>query len=143
MIRYRLICSQEHEFEAWFRDSAGYERQVRRHQVSCPHCGDVEVSKAIMAPGLKSAPSEGMESEVHAHEVARRILAAVGKLKETVETEYDYVGDRFAEEARAIHAGDAEERGIWGEATAEDAEDLIDDGVPILPLPGVSRRRDN
>ena len=143
MIRYRLICSQEHEFEAWFKDSAGYERQVRRHQVSCPHCGDVDVSKAIMAPGLKSAPAEGIATEAQAHEVARRILAAVGKLKDTVETDYDYVGESFADEARAIHHGEAEERGIWGEATSEDAEELLDEGIPVLPLPGVSRRRDN
>lgn len=143
MIRYRLTCSQEHEFEAWFKDSAGYERQVRRHQVSCPHCGDVDVSKAIMAPGLKAAPAEGVATEAQAHEVARRILAAVGKLKDTVETDFDYVGDRFADEARAIHYGEAEERGIWGEATSEDAEDLLDEGIPVLPLPGASRRRDN
>ena len=143
MIRYRLICSQDHEFDAWFRDGAGYERQVKRQQVTCPHCGDVDVSKAIMAPGLKSAPAEGIATEAQAHEVARRILAAVGKLKDTVETDYDYVGESFADEARAIHHGEAEERGIWGEATSEDAEELLDEGIPVLPLPGVSRRRDN
>ena len=160
MIRYRLICSQDHEFEAWFRDSTAYDRQLRRHQVTCPHCGDVDVTKAVMAPGLKSTPSEGRGdgpvegrsegrgagatgAEAKAHEVARRILAAVGKLKDQVETDCEYVGERFADEARAIHQGDAEDRGIYGEATAEEADDLIEEGIPVFRLPGGSRRRDN
>lgn len=144
MIRYRLICSQDHEFDAWFRDGAGYEKQVKRQQVSCPVCGDVDVTKAIMAPGIAKGSSEPDKfAEAKAHEVARRILTAVGKMKDTVEQECDYVGDQFADEARAIHYGDAEERGIYGEATDEEAADLEDEGIEFFRLPGTPPRRDN
>ncbi len=72
MIRYRLICSQDHEFDAWFRDGASYDRQVKRQQVTCPHCGDVDVTKAIMAPGIVSSAGTDKFAEAKAQEVARR-----------------------------------------------------------------------
>lgn len=143
MIRYRLICSQDHEFDAWFRDGAGYDRQIKRQQVSCPHCGDVDVAKAIMAPGISKSANSDHFAEAKAHEVARRILTAVGKLRDNVEQECDYVGDQFADEARAIHYGDAEERGIYGEATDDEAADLEDEGIEFFRIPGSPPRRDN
>lgn len=147
MIRYRLICSQDHEFDAWFRDGTGYERQVKRQQVTCPHCGDVDVTKAMMAPGIaRSSRAESHTdkfAEAKAHEVARRILTAVGKLRDNVEQEYDYVGDQFADEARAIHYGDAEERGIYGEASDDDAAGLEEEGIEFFRLPTPPQRRDN
>ena len=143
MIRYRLICSQDHEFDAWFRDGAGYDRQVKRQQVTCPHCGDVDVTKAIMAPGIVSSAGADKFAEAKAQEVARRILAAVGKLQDTVEQECEYVGDQFADEARAIHYGDAEERGIYGEASDDEAAELEDEGIDFIRLPGRRQRRDN
>ncbi len=143
MIRYRLICSQDHEFEAWFKDSAGYDAQVKEQQVSCPHCGDVDVTKALMAPGIKNSVATDRYAEAKAHEVARRILSAVENLRDKVEAECDYVGDRFAEEARAIHHGDAESRGIFGEATPDEADELEDEGVDVFRLPGRPVRRDN
>lgn len=144
MIRFRLICSQDHEFDAWFRDGAGYERQVKRHQVTCPHCGDIDVTKAVMAPGIASSSGNPDKfAEAKAHEVARRILAAVGKLRDNVEQDCEYVGDQFADEARAIHYGDAEERGIYGEATDDEAAGLEDEGIEFIRLPGRTQRRDN
>lgn len=143
MIRYRLICSQDHEFDAWFRDGAGYDRQIKRQQVSCPHCGDVDVAKAIMAPGISKSANSDQFAEAKAHEVARRILTAVGKLRDNVEQDCDYVGDQFADEARAIHYGDAEERGIYGEATDDETADLEDEGIEFFRIPGSPPRRDN
>lgn len=143
MIRYRLICSQDHEFEAWFRDSGAYDGQVKRQQVSCPHCGDVDVAKAVMAPGIASSANSDKFAEAKAHEVARRILTAVGKLRDDVEQECDYVGDQFADEARAIHYGDAEERGIYGEATDDEAHELEEEGIEFIRLPSRGQRRDN
>ncbi|MEK9672486.1 MAG: DUF1178 family protein [Rhodospirillaceae bacterium] len=143
MIRYRLICGQDHEFEAWFNDSTAYDKQVKRRQVSCPHCGDIDVAKTVMAPGINTSGNIDMFAEARAHEVAHRILAAVGKLKEKVEKEFDYVGEDFADEARAIHYGDAEERGIYGEATEDEAEELEEEGIEFFRLPGTTARRDN
>lgn len=143
MIRYRLICSQDHEFDAWFRDGAGYERQVKRQQVICPHCGDVDVTKAMMAPGIAKSSNTDKFAEAKAHEVARRILTAVGKLRDNVEQEFDYVGDQFADEARAIHYGDADERGIYGEASDDDAAELEEEGIEFFRLPNRPQRRDN
>jgi len=131
MIRYRLICSQDHEFEAWFKDSAGYDMQVKRQQVTCPQCGDVDVTKALMAPGIKSSPDVDRFAEAKAHDVARRILTAVGKLQDKVEEECDYVGDQFADEARAIHYGETEERGIYGETTDAEAEELASNDATL------------
>lgn len=143
MIRYRLVCSQDHEFEAWFKDSASYDTQVAEGHVTCPECGDDQVTKAVMAPGLKSSRSADAYAEAKAHEVAERILAAVGAVHDEVEDEFDYVGDQFADEARAIHYGEAEERGIYGEATLEEAADLQDGGIDFFRLPDQSNKRKN
>ncbi len=139
MILYELKCSNEHHFEAWFKDSATYDKQVKRGEVECPVCSETQVSKAIMAPNVTtSRQREGSESR--AKEVATEILRAVGKLQKYVENNCEDVGDKFAEEARAIHNGEAEARGIYGEATREEAEELIADEIPVLPLPKRPRK---
>ncbi len=139
MILYELKCSNEHHFEAWFKDSAAYDKQVKRGEIECPVCSETQVSKAIMAPNVStSRRREGSESR--AEEVATEILQAVGKLQKYVENNCEDVGDRFAEEARAIHNGEAEARGIYGEATREEAEELIEEEIPVLPLPKRPRK---
>lgn len=144
MIRYSLICSNNHDFEAWFKDSASCDEQGARGQIACPHCGDTDVRKAIMAPGLiSSGAADTGAAEERAHEVARKILAAVGGLREKIEDECDYVGDNFADEARRIHYGDAEERGIFGEATDSEVEELDEEGIEIFRVPDTPPRRDN
>lgn len=143
MILYQLRCSLGHEFEAWFKDSAAYDEQAAAGHVSCPTCGDASVCKAPMAPGVissKSATQTSRESEHRAQEVAQQILQAVNKLREHVEENCDYVGDQFADEARRIHAGKAEERGIYGEASDEETEELQEEGIDVFRLPGAPRR---
>lgn len=130
MMRYQLRCADDHEFEGWFRSSADYDAQAKKGLLECPVCGSDEVSKAIMAPAVATAEAK-QDRAVRMHKM-RQFFTQVRK---HVETNADYVGDKFADEARAIHYGDAEERQIYGEATMADARDLMDEGIPVLPLP--------
>ena len=147
MIVYQLRCSNGHEFEAWFRDSGTYDKQVKDGDVACPQCGDMHVCKALMAPNITpsrkrvSVPPEASDrSERRAREVAEKILEAVGNIRSHVEKNFDNVGDEFAEEAKRIHYGEAEERGIYGNATDEEADELDDEGIEFYRLPPAGRR---
>ncbi len=148
MILYQLKCRQGHDFEAWFLNSVTYDSQQASGDVSCPHCGTTTVTKAPMAPNIARGRSGNLggsgnpAAEHRAHEVAEKILEAVDGLRREVEENCDYVGDEFAEEARRIHFGETEERGIYGEASDEEAEDLDDDGVDFFRLPFMRRRND-
>ncbi len=139
MIVYRVVCPTGHEFDGWFRDSSSFGAQVEAGDVVCPWCGANRVTKALMAPHLArngAVPSD--TSPVAPGELAEaqnRVAKAVRKLRAHVETHFDYVGPRFAEEARRIHYGDAEERGIYGEATGAEVKDLHEEGVTVAPLP--------
>jgi hypothetical protein len=131
MIRYALKCEVEHAFEAWFESSASYDDQVAHGLVECPLCGSVKVSKAIMAPMVRTS----RQKEDSAAESKRAVAEALHRLRQHVESTHDYVGSDFAHEARDIHNGLAPDRPIYGEATPDDVKSLIDDGVPVAPLP--------
>lgn len=163
MIHYQLRCSQDHEFDGWFRDSAAFEHQAARGLVECPACGDVKVDRALMAPALAkrgpdrppapAAPPVPPEAEARAAApgteppaaaaVAGRlpdhVRAALQRLRGEIERNCDYVGPRFAEEARRIHEGASEPRGIYGETTPEQAEALAEDGIGFARVPWVPR----
>ncbi len=131
MIKYKLACRIGHEFEGWFQSGGAYDTQAAKGQILCPVCGSVEVEKAIMAPSIAAREVAGSGGPYnHA-----RALELMRKLRADVEQKAEYVGPRFAEEARKIHQEDAEPRSIYGEATADDALALVEDGVPVLPLP--------
>ncbi len=148
MILYQLKCHHGHDFEAWFLNSVTYDSQQASGDVSCPHCGTTTVTKAPMAPNIARGRSGGLggsgnpTAEHRAHVVAEKILEAVDGLRREVEENCDYVGDEFAEEARRIHFGETEERGIYGETSDEEAEDLDDEGIDFFRLP-FTRRRDD
>jgi hypothetical protein len=125
MIRYALICENEDAFEGWFASSAAFDEQSVSGQIPCPVCGATAVRKAPMAPAIVSPKKKDAAARAKALAAMRRHLAE----------EVDYVGDRFAEEARAIHDGDADARPIWGQSTVKDAIALLEDGVPVAPLP--------
>lgn len=132
MIIFDLKCSpQGHVFEAWFASSVAFAEQQARGLVACPLCGSAEVAKAPMAPAV--GPRSGASSSPFGD--ARAALAAAAAVQKRLLEGSESVGDRFADEARAIHLGEAEARLIHGEATRAEAESLIDDGVPIAPLP--------
>ena len=163
MIRFALRCDNAHEFESWFKDGAAYDRMADAGLVECPACGETRVSKALMTPkiaktpGVKgrpeAAPTPGT-AVVPAAPVApptaerptmasgpmpAQVLALLQRMRAEVEKNCDYVGPNFADEARRIHTGEAENRGIFGEASDEEAEALRDEGIDIARLPWVPR----
>lgn len=130
MIRFSLHCDKDHEFEGWFRSNDDFDSQAEKGLVTCPSCGSSKVGKALMAPSV----STGRQKEkiaIAMSEMAKEMKEMVKKVRENA----DYVGAEFAEQARKIHFGEAEARGIYGEATPEDVEALLEDGVDVMPLP--------
>ena len=134
MIKYALACEHEHGFEGWFGSSADYDDQSARGLIDCPICGSKAVQKQIMAPAVAGtkAQASGMEMKPGMREM---VMEAMGKVRAHVEDNFDYVGDAFAREARDIHDGKSEERGIYGEATPAEVKSLVEDGVQVAQLP--------
>ena len=154
MIKYRLKCSAEHEFDAWFRSSSDYDTQARRGFVSCPTCGVTSVEKALMAPNVATravevappAVAETGSKQLAAlpdprTEAQRALLALMRQVREEVRKNAEYVGDRFVEEVRAMHLDETPHRGIYGEATPADARALLEEGIEVYPLPPLPEDR--
>ena len=164
MIHYHLLCDSGHGFDGWFKDIAGFEKQAKRGLVECPSCGSTKVGRALMAPALgagaktkgrrpaapaappgptptaaPAAPPAPPAAPQAAAHVPAEVLARLQRLRAEIERNCDYVGKDFAEEARKIHNGEAEARGIYGEATDAQAEALADDGIEVARLPWVPR----
>jgi hypothetical protein len=134
MIHLALRCEHDHAFDGWFRNSEDFEKQKKRGLVSCPSCGSSSVDKALMAPSVSTGrKKEKMALAVNATQ--KKAMAELKALTEKLRENADYVGDKFAEEARKIHFGETDPRGIYGEATAEEAKGLAEDGVEFMPLP--------
>jgi len=159
MIRYALHCDRNHDFESWFQSSSAYDSQVKRKLVTCPICGSAKVDKAIMAPRIvgkkgrgraapppepaatavpEAAPS-GSTSLMMAQE--RELRTKLKELRDHIVKNADNVGEKFANEARAMHYGDKEHRPIYGEASPEEAKSLIDEGIEVSPLPTLPEDR--
>lgn len=134
MIRFSLICDQEHEFDAWFSSGADFDEQRGRGFVECPECGSAKVSKALMAPNLSTGKTKekiAVAAGKHQAEIMRKMQELAREVKANAEN----VGEKFAEEARKIHFGETDPRGIYGKATRDEVESLVDDGVSVMPLP--------
>ena len=152
MIRYALHCPHGHEFEGWFGSSSDFDQQQEEGLLECPICGSHNIAKALMAPAVSTA-SAGRETYVEAGEALsepaktpnvqlagltkeqRAIVAEMRELKKRLLEKAENVGEKFSEEARKIHYGEAPERGIYGKASAEEAADLLDEGIEFMPLP--------
>jgi hypothetical protein len=134
VIVYSLQCTKGHAFEGWFRDSAAYDAQAADGKLVCPLCNSRKVEKAPMAPSLPSTVGE-RKSAPDAPEELRKMRQFVTGLRKYVQDNADYVGPRFPEEARKIHYGEADARHIYGEASPEEARELIEEGVDVAPLP--------
>lgn len=149
MIRYALKCADGHSFESWFQSADAFDTLAKRGMVGCAVCGTASVEKALMAPGI--AAEAKSEAEAKAEAPARGSLTtpsspvekALAELRRKVEENSDYVGMNFAAEARAMHEGAAPRRSIHGEAKPEEARKLIEDGVPVAPLPFLPQRKAN
>ncbi|HUN44752.1 MAG TPA: DUF1178 family protein [Acetobacteraceae bacterium] len=160
MIHYQLRCSQQHEFDGWFQSSTAFEKQATGGFVECPVCGDVKVGRALMAPAISTreaeapvpaqrapeaqpsppasvpvpAPTAAVSGPMPAH-----IRAMLQRMRAEVEKHCDYVGPAFADEARKMHRGETEHRGIYGETTPGEAEALADEGIEVSRMPWVPR----
>lgn len=159
MILYRLRCSKGHEFESWFKDSKSYERQEKKSLIGCAVCGDARIERAPMAPRLGKG-SKKVEAEMQAaatpapaptpspeqqqmaalaRHMPKELREALLKVREQVEKNCEHVGDKFAEEARKIHYGESDKRGIYGETSEEEADALAEEGIEFGRLPWIPR----
>ncbi len=132
MIRYALACDHGHEFEGWFSASSDFDDQKARGLLECPVCGVQDVRKQIMAPAVAGTKRNTPDLPSQARAV---MMETLSKVRRHVEENFDDVGDAFAKEARAIHEGRSEDRGIYGQATPAEVKALVEDGVPVAPLP--------
>lgn len=138
MIKFSLRCTASHEFEGWFRDNASFDEQAKAGALTCPVCGDAEVTKSIMAPAVRTSEAQDAARAEQQAKLAA-FMRAVREAHAHVEQNFENVGERFSQEARAIHLGDAERRDIYGQATREEAEALADEGIPFGILPGLPK----
>lgn len=143
MIKYAIKCAADHSFDSWFQSAAAYEALIGAGRVSCPICGSVKVEKGLMAPSVRLADPAAAGADRPLEAPGTEAERALATLRRQIEANSDYVGLNFAAEARRIHAGDAPERSIYGEARADEARALIEDGVPVAPLPFVPGRKTN
>lgn len=130
MIVYNLVCKNGHEFEGWFRDSSAYDTQASAGKLCCPTCNSRRVEKAIMAPALATGERAPLSNTD-----ARKMRQFMTGLRKYVQENAEYVGPKFAEEARRIHYGESVDRHIYGETTMEEAQELVEEGVDVAPLP--------
>lgn len=145
MIRYTLKCAQDHDFDSWFASAEAFAALQAQGRIGCPVCGSDQVEKALMAPAVrparKGAPAPDAKGALS--RPASDVEAALAQMRREVEENSEYVGVNFVTEARAMHDGDAPERPIYGEAKVDEARALIEDGVPIAPLPFMPPRKVN
>ena len=141
MIRYALRCDRDHEFEAWFRSSGDYDRAATAGENVCPFCGSKDVGKALMAPAVGGAKDSGKMTLAAPDPRRLAMREAIKEFRRRVTENADYVCDKFAEEARKIHFNEVEPRGIYGEATSEEASELAEEGIAFQPLPPIPEDR--
>jgi hypothetical protein len=157
MIHYQLRCGRAHEFDGWFKDSAGFEKQAKLGLIECPECGGTDVERALMAPAVAkrdavpapapapaaaaaaaaAAPMSGEKAA--AGPLPAQMMAVLQRIRAEVEKNCDYVGTEFADQARAMHRGEVEPKGIYGETTEEQAESLAEEGIGVTKIPWVPR----
>jgi len=135
MIRFSLVCENDHEFDGWFSNSQDFEKQLKRGLVTCPSCASPKVSKSLMAPSVSTSRVKETMAVTKADTARRQLMGEMKKLRDKIVESSEDVGVRFPEEARKIHYGESEERGIYGEASRDDVESLLDEGIEIAPLP--------
>lgn len=141
MIRYDLTCREGHTFDSWFQSAEAFDALQAAGHLSCAICGATGVEKRMMAPAVRPARKAGEKPKLK--EPASDLEAAMAEMRRQIEENSDYVGMNFAAEARRMHDGEIDERAIYGEAKAEDARALLEDGIPVAPLPFLPKRQAN
>ena len=135
MIKFDLICDEQHRFEAWFSSNSDFEKQRDGKLVECPHCGSVNVDKALMAPSVSTARSKEASVQLAMNTTQKAAMEQLRQAVKTIRDNSEDVGERFPEEARKIHYGESEERGIIGQAKPDEVKSLLEEGVGVAPLP--------
>ena len=143
MIQYSLKCENDHSFDSWFASADAYDKLADNGMVSCAVCGSTKVSKAIMAPRVRTTKGKEAPADPKLQTEKSAAEQAIAEMRAQVEQNSEYVGTNFATEARSMHLGDAPERAIYGEAKPEEAKSLIEDGIPVTPLPFMPTRKSN
>lgn len=150
MISFSLICEKGHEFDGWFRNSTVFDEQSAGGELACPVCGSARIEKSLMAPNIPAKSNRKESANVPAEAGpkapvfggaagpdAQKLVEQIRGLRKHLLATADYVGDRFAEEARKIHYEEADKRGIYGEASLDEARELLEEGVSVLPIPSL------
>ena len=135
MIRYELSCDNGHAFEGWFGSADDFDRQQKMALVSCPTCGSAHVATRLMAPSVSTARKKQQRQDLAVQTGQREMMTKLREIVSTIRANSEDVGERFPEEARKIHYGETEQRGLIGRATAEEVRDLLEEGVDVAPLP--------
>ncbi len=147
MIKFALVCGSGHEFESWFRNGDEFDRQAKRGLIACPQCDTLVVSKAIMAPSLARSDRPDAEPAAPQHQLAlidereRQLRAAIRQLRQKIDEQTDDVGREFPDQARRMQRGDVPQRSIRGQASLEDAQALIEEGIDVMPIPTLPEDR--
>ncbi|MGB7431936.1 MAG: DUF1178 family protein [Ahrensia sp.] len=137
MIKFSLACEHDHSFEAWFRDSADFDTQQKRGLLECPLCGSAKVGKTLMAPSVSTGRKKDDMALANTQAMQAEMFEAMRKMAKHVKENAENVGDKFAEEARKIHYGETDQRGIYGKASKDDVAALADEGIAFMPLPDI------
>lgn len=137
MIHFSLHCDNAHEFDAWFRSNEDFDGQKKSGLLSCPFCHSTSIEKQLMAPAVSTARKREQQVGLGLEDEQQKMLSALREVTKKVRKEAEYVGDRFAEEARRIHFKEVEERAIYGEASIKEVSSLVEDGISVVPLPSL------
>lgn len=137
MIRFSLVCDQDHSFVGWFSSSDDFDTQKKRGLIGCPMCDSLKIEKSLMAPQVSTSRKKEAQNIAMVDAARQEVVSEIRKLRDKLTENSDYVGEKFPEEARRIHYGETEERGIHGEAGKDDIEALLDEGINIAPLPTI------
>lgn len=135
MIKFSLQCETGHGFDGWFRNNDDFDTQAKRGFLECPVCGTANVGKTLMAPAVSTGRKKDAIAVAAGMQMQAKMIEAMRAMAREVKANADNVGDKFAEEARKIHYGETDPRGIYGKATKDEVESLADEGITFMPLP--------
>tara|TARA_Y100001980_G_C14408340_1_gene202647 strand:- start:267 stop:701 length:435 start_codon:yes stop_codon:yes gene_type:complete len=135
MIKFDLVCENEHIFEASFDDSSSFEKQKKKKLIECPLCSSSNISKSVMAPNISNKSSSSIKINREKNKLFSNYNKQINKIKSEIEKNFTYVGKKFPEEARKIHYGEVKDKPIYGEATEKESQELVDEGISLVRLP--------
>ena len=135
MIKFDLVCENEHIFEASFDDSSSFEKQKKKKLIECPLCSSSNISKSVMAPNISNKSSSSIKINREKNKLFSNYNKQINKIKSEIEKNFTYVGKKFPEEARKIHYGEVKDKPIYGEATEKESQELVDEGISLVKLP--------